>query len=282
MSQINPNNPLAQYFRQPSIYVRLPSQGRFYPDGTINMPANGELPVYPMTAVDEITYRTPDALFNGSAVVNVIQSCVPNIRDPWTMPAMDIDTVLVAIRIASYGHVLEIDTACPACGHEANYGLDLRTVLDKVGVPDYLTPIKYRDLEIYLKPLNYKNLNDNNAMQFEEQKLMNMLPDTEIPDEKKITALSNSLKKITEITVKALSQSIGTIKTPTALVNDQSYIEEFLKNCDRSLFNQIRDRIIEIKSRAEIQPVNMKCVNCNHEYEQPLTLDMTSFFEPAS
>ena len=77
------NNPLSQYFRQPSIYVKLPSGGQHYADGAIDMPANGELPVYPMTAIDEITYRTPDALFNGNAVTNVIKSCVPAIRDPW-------------------------------------------------------------------------------------------------------------------------------------------------------------------------------------------------------
>ena len=66
------NNPLKQYFRQPAIYVRLPSGGQHYPPGAINMPPNGELPVFPMTAMDEITYRTPDALFNGSAVISVI------------------------------------------------------------------------------------------------------------------------------------------------------------------------------------------------------------------
>ena len=74
------NNPLKQFFRQPAIYVRLPSQGKFYPPGVLEMPATGELPVYPMTAIDEITYRTPDALFNGQATVNVLQSCVPDIK----------------------------------------------------------------------------------------------------------------------------------------------------------------------------------------------------------
>ena len=62
------NNPLTQYFRQPAIYVKLPSNGQHYPEAALNMPANNELPVYPMTAIDEITYRTPDALFNGNAV----------------------------------------------------------------------------------------------------------------------------------------------------------------------------------------------------------------------
>jgi hypothetical protein len=130
--------------------------------------------------------------------------------------------------------------------------------------------------------MNYKNLNDNNAMQFEEQRILGMLPDTEIPDRDKMAALSAALKKITEITVHALAQSISTIKTPNALVTEPEYIEEFLQNCDRSLFNQIRDHIINIKNESEIKPATIKCAHCNHEYEQPLTLDMTSFFAAAS
>lgn len=276
------NNPLKQYFRQPAIYIRLPSQGKFYPTGTLHMPANGELPVYPMTAVDEITYRTPDALFNGSATVDVISSCVPDIKDPWAIPTMDVDTILVAIRIASFGHDMEIETQCPGCRETANFGLDLRSVLDKMKTPDYSSTIRQGDLEIHFKPLTYKNLNDNNLSQFEEQKVLQMLPDTDIPDVDKMQALNQALKKITDITVRALSNSISHVKTPDAMVTEPVYIEEMLKNCDRKLFNRIRDHVIDIKSQAEIQPLKIDCPKCQNHYEQPLSLDMASFFGVAS
>jgi hypothetical protein len=276
------NNPLKQYFRQPAIYVKLPSQGRFYPPGTINMPANEELPVYPMTAIDEITYRTPDALFNGQATVNVIQSCVPDIKDVWNVPAMDIDTLLISIRIATYGHNMDFSTKCPKCNNESEHGLDLRTVMDRIKSPDYNQCLHHGDIEIYFRPMTYKNINDNNAMQFENQKLLQMLPDADAPDSDKMTALSAALKRITEITVRALAQSVATVKTPQALVSEPEYIEEFLKECDRSLFNKIRDTIVALKEKAEMQPMKMTCDSCKHEYEQAITLDMSSFFEPAS
>jgi hypothetical protein len=38
--------------------------------------------------------------------------------------------------------------------------------------PDYDTNSVHGDLEFYFKPMTYKNLNDNNQMQFEQQKLM--------------------------------------------------------------------------------------------------------------
>jgi hypothetical protein len=276
------NNPLRQYFRQPSIYIRLPSQGKFYPPGTINLPSTGELPVYPMTAIDEITYRTPDALFNGQATVNVLQSCVPDIKDVWSTPAMDIDTLLIAIRIASYGHDMDFGTKCPKCGHECEHTVDLRSLLDRMRTPDYNVSLKSGDLEIFFRPMTYKNLNDNNAMQYENQKLLQMLPDSDVPDADKMSALGAALKRITDITVQALAQSIAVVKTPQALVGEPEYLEELLKNCDRDLFNRIRDHIVELKSQAEMPPMNLTCPECAHTYEQAITLDMSSFFAPAS
>jgi hypothetical protein len=275
-------NPLKQYFRQPAIYVNLPSQGKFYPQGTINMPSNGELPILPMTAIDEITYRTPDALFNGQATVSVLQSCVPNISDAWAIPAMDVDTLLISIRIASYGHDMDFGTKCPACGHECEHTVDLRGILDRMRAPDYNVSLKSGDMEIYFRPMTYKNLNDNNALQYENQKLLQLLPNGEVPDADKMTALSAALKRITEITVRALAQSIAVIKTPQALVSEPDYIEEFLNNCDRELFNRIRDHIVDLKAQSEMQPMTLTCPECKNEYQQSITLDMSSFFEPAS
>jgi uncharacterized protein with PIN domain len=276
------NNPLKQFFRQPAIYVRLPSQGKFYPPGVLEMPATGELPVYPMTAIDEITYRTPDALFNGQATVNVLQSCVPDIKDVWSTPAMDVDTLLISVRIATYGHNMDFGTRCPKCGHECEHTVDLRSVMDRISTPDYNKSLTSGDMEIFFRPMTYKNINDNNSLQYENQKLLQMLPDSEIPDSDKLTALSSALKRITDITVQALAQSISVIKTPQALVAESEYIEELLKNCDRALFNRVRDHIIKLKQQSEMQPVNLVCPECQHQYEQVITLDMSSFFEVAS
>ena len=276
------SNPLSQYFRQPSIYIKLPSQGQNYPAGTLVIPANGELPVYPMTAIDEITYRTPDALFNGQATVNVIQSCVPSIRDAWAVPSIDLDTILIAIRIASYGHDMEFATTCPACQDTSERSIDLRTMLDALRAPDYAAHVSHGDLSIYFRPLSYKNLNDNSALQYEQQKLLQVIPDSTISEADKMTALTQAFKSLTEITIRSLAISITAIKTPQALVSEPAHIEEFLKNCERDLFNQIRDHVLQLREQSELQPLKLSCTACNHEYQQALTLDMASFFAPAS
>ena len=276
------DNPLRQYFRQPAIYIQLPSGGNYYPKNALEPTENGEYPVLPMTTLDEITYRTPDALFNGQAVVSVIQSCVPNIRDAWHMPGMDIDPVLVAIRIATYGHELDIDTKCPKCEHEQRFGLDLRTVLEKIERPNYEDPMRQGDLEIYFRPMSFKQMNSSSMVQFEEQKMMQAMQGEGVDDAQRMKILSDALKKITTVTTKALAQNISMVRTPQAQVTDSAMIEDWLNNCDRRVFTEIREYIVANKGKGELRPISIKCGGCGNEYSQPITLDMSNFFGAAS
>ena len=278
----NSSNPLSQYFRQPAVYLRLPSGGSFYPKDALEMTATGELPVYPMTALDEITYRTPDALFNGQAVVNVIQSCVPNIKNAWAMPSIDLNAVLTSIRIASYGHTLELETECPACKETNEYEADLRVLLDSINPKDFAQPLKLGDLIIQFKPMSYQESNDSNSALFEQQKTIQVIYASDIDNDEKMKSLNEAMSKITQLTMKALKNNISAIVTPSDMVVEPEFIEEFLQNCDRQVFNQLRDHIIELRSSAEIPPMKVTCSSCEHNFSQSLTLDQTSFFDNAS
>ena len=271
-------NPLQRYFRQPAIYIQLPSGGKHYPEGSIDMPPNGELPVYPMTAMDEITYRTADALFNGSAVINVIKSCVPNILDPWQMSSADIDTILVAIRIASYGHELELESKCPKCEEENNFGLDLRVIMEKIRMPNYDATVQSGDIEIYFKPLTYQQQNDNAIKQFEDQKILQAVPDADLPDQEKLNLINSALVKLGEMSINSIVSSISMVRASGDIVTNAEHIKEFVKNCDRKIYNLLRDKIISLRDEAAIEPVRVKCTSCGNEYETPFTLDVSNFF----
>ena len=273
-----PNNPLTQYFRQPAIYIRLPSQGKFYPPGALNMPPNGEIPVLPMTSVDEITYRTPDALYNGAATVSVIQSCVPAIRDPWSMPSIDVDAVLVGIRIASYGHAMSLTLTCPECREIEDAMIDLRAVNDGISIGNYNTSLIMGDLEFYINPITYQTVNQNNLIQLEQQQKINAVTQTEMPEAEKIEKYKEVMTAINNTTMQTVARSIGTIKSPTAMVTEHEYILDYLRNCDSKTFNQIRDHVIKQREVSEIKPLDITCGSCSHKYKQSFTLDLASFF----
>jgi hypothetical protein len=275
------DNPLKQYFRSAAIHLALPSNGQFYPGGSITMPETGEVPVYPMTAIDEITYKTPDALFNGSAVVDVIKSCVPAIHDPWQMPTVDMNTILAAIRIATIGQTIPIESQCPKCNEVTDYEFDLRVLIDKKpDVSAYNKSMDIGDLKIFFRPLSYKEVNENNQTQFEEQKLAQVLNSSAATDEDKITVLSEAFTRIAAFTVNTIARSINSIQTPSAVVNDPTFIIEFLRNAEADTFNAIKARIIKLKSIENIEPLHITCPveECGHKYDQAIMLDMTSFF----
>jgi len=276
------SNPLQRFFRQPAIYIRLTSRSQDWPAGSLDLPANGELPVYPMTAMDEITYRTPDALFNGEAVVSVIQSCIPNIRDAWAIPSTDFDSILVAIRIASYGHEMDIGTACPACQTETDFGLDLRTVIDNLSSGNYSEALTVGDLAFYFRPLNYRQMTVSSQVQFEQQKTMQMVNEAEVTEEVKVERLNAMMKRLLDVTVRALAESVMEIRAQGTIVNSLEHIEDFLKNCDRSVFNAVRDKVIALREQSELRPLKLTCPSCSHKYEQAFTLDMSRFFAPDS
>jgi hypothetical protein len=278
------NNPLRQYFRRPAVYLKLPSGGKDYQPGMIDMPEMGELPVYPMTAIDEITARTPDALYNGTALTELIKSCIPSIKDPWSISSNDLDSILIAIKAASGNEILEIDSECTSCSEINSYGINLMGILSTFTLGDYDTPLTIGELKFKLRPLNYREMNEAALGQFELQKVFYQVDSAETDEEK--TAITRSaLEKLTLLTMKIIGKAIEYIETPandlgqSTRVEDPDFILDFLKSCDRNVYIGVRDHNTKLKSSAEIKPLQMKCAGCGHEYEQVFTLSPVDFFE---
>lgn len=271
------NNPLRQYFRRPSVYLKLPSNGEFYPPNTINLPENGEIPIYPMTAIDEITTKTPDSLYNGVAVVEIIKSCAPNIKDPWQMPIMDLDSVLLAIKAASSNEGLQVNTICPSCSEPSEYEVNVSGILAAIKKPPYDTPLNFGDLKIKFRPLNYKEVNDTNIKQTELQKII--IHSTTLEDEgQKLKESTKIFNQLNELTFDVITNSIDSIEAPNGTVTDKIYIKDFLQNCGRNQFEDIKTKTVNLRESSEIKPLNLTCPNCNHKYQQPFTLNISDFF----
>ena len=271
------NNPLRQFFRRPAVFFKLPSEGKNYEPGVLEMPENGELPVYPMTAIDEISMRTPDALFNGSALVDLVKSCIPNIKDPWKLNSNDLDAVLIAIKAAGGQQTLDIETICPKCNNDATYGINLVGILATMKQGDYDSLLEVNDLKLKFRPLTYKEMNDAATAQFQVQKQFANLESIE-NEEERARVTQEALKSVTELTMNILAQTIEFISTPETNVANKEFILDFLRNCDGSIYIAIRDHNAKLKATTELKPLEIKCVNCGNEYSQPYTLNPADFF----
>jgi len=277
-------NPLRKYFRQPKVYITLPSKGNFYPEGVLNMPETGELPVFAMTAKDELIIKTPDALLNGQATVDVIKSCIPNITNPWLMPSVDLDACLVAIRIATYGEKLDITTKVPVLGEEREFSVDLRQVLNKLVTPEYENKLKIGDINVELRPLSYKEFTESNLKTFEEQRIFSLVNSEDMDDSEKLGKFSESFKKLTNLTVNMLSKSIAKLQIGDDEVTNSVHIEEFIDNVDKEFFKGITDHLEEQRKKFAIEPIKVQsneedvAAGVPKDWEVPVTFDQSNFF----
>lgn len=271
------NNPLRQYFRRPSVYLKLPSGGKYYPPNVINQTETGELPVYPMTAIDDITVRTPDALFNGAAIVELIKSCVPDIKDPWAINSVDLDAILIAIKSATGQGNIDLDATCPECKEEYTYSINLMVLLSQLKDGDYNKKLNINDLAIKFRPLSYKEVNKIALKQFDIQKMFNAI-DNMTDEEEKNRQSKLALRSIAIFTMEVVAQCIEYIATPSSKVDEYDYILDFLENCEKSTYDNIREYNNKLKEDAVIKPIDITCNHCNHSYSQPFTLNTSDFF----
>lgn len=273
-------NPLQKYFRQPSIYFPLPSGGRWWTDGSLEMPETGEVAVYPMTSKDEIIIRTPDALINGQGMVEVIQSCIPAIKDAWRMPAVDVDAALIAMRIASYGHMMDFESKCPHCNEENTYGMDLRVMLDQLKCPDYDQTHTIDFFMIKFRPQAYFGQNKANKVNFEIQKLSQMIENMDSGDER-TEQVTSSMNRLVELNLDVLAECteyISPLEDPTNVITDKAYILEFYKNVDAKLITHIQEQFATVVATGNIPPQRVACMECSGVIDMAVIFDYSNFF----
>lgn len=273
------SNPLAKSFRQPTVQLKLPSDGKYWKDGDVQIPVTGELPIYPMRVGDEITLKTPDALLNGSAVVDLIHNCVPSVKNAWNAPVTDIDALLIAIRIASYGVEMDVTIECPHCTSENDFAIDLRTVLQRIKTANFSSPVIFDDLKITFKPQTYLESNADDMVKFEQDRLVKALLDAELPQEEKARIMKDGVRKITAMAVQNIATHIDSITTPDGVkVTDKNHIVEFLMNCSRTTYKGLQEKIKGLNDASILKPLHVTCTHCQKEFDSALVFNYSRFF----
>lgn len=279
-------NPLAAFMRQPKVYIALPSGGQYYPPQAIDIGETGQLAVYSMTAKDELLLNVPDALMNGQAVVDVIQNCIPAIKNAWYVPSIDIDLILLAIRLATYGEMMNTPVKINE-DIEYEYQVDLRNVMDDIlnfFAWEPVIPIN-DEMTVYVRPLYYKEMTKNAIQTFETQKIMQAVNDDKLSEEQKQEIFKTSFNKLSEVTVGIIADSIIRIDTSEGSVDDANFIREFIDNADKEIFNKIQQHLDKLKELNTIKPIIVSVTDEMKEkgitgetIEVPLTFDPSTFF----
>lgn len=279
------SNPLNKYFRQPALYVSLPS-GQSYPPHVIAPSQTGELAVMPMTAKDEIRFKTPDALMNGQGVVDVIQSCCPEIKDAWQIKSYDLDTILIAIRIATYGETMDMSFVVPKANETVQHSVNLPALLEEVKQQQIKSEVVMKDgLKITVRPLTYKDMTQTSLQTFQQQKMYTAVQESQLSDDEKSAKFNEAFKTLTDINSNILLKNISKITLPDgAEVTDPTQIKEFVEHANASLIKDIETQIMALRTQGAVKPLKLKATEDQIKkgapvtYEVPVTFDNANFF----
>ena len=279
-------NPLAKHLRQPKIYIRLPSKGKYWPVGSIEIPESGEFAVYAMTARDEIAFKTPDALLNGQATVDVIQSCVPAIKDAWQTPSIDLDTILIAIRMASFGETIDMTTQIPNTEITKDFQFNLQNLYDKYTNTTFEDTFQIEGFAVEIKPVSYKTSTEQSIKAFEQQRIFNIVNDNSLDDGQKLKQFQDSFRKLTDINLNVMIESVTAIQPDgdAVAVTNRIHLTEFLSNCEAKTFNQIQEHIKDQRAKFTQAPVDVEATEeeiaagAPKVYSIPVTFDQSNFF----
>ncbi len=277
-------NPLKKYYRNAKLSVRIPSGGASYKDGTLALDDNNELPIFPMTAQDEIILQNPDALLTGQALLDVIKSCVPNILKPRHLFSCDIDVLMIAIRVASYGEDADMEIHCPECEHSNTYSLNLETLLNQSEeLEDHYEVVVDNALTVFLTPGTFESIVRQQKTVFENSKLESAIRGTDVTDEARMKILSRVFEQMAKLNFELINESISKIvftddDGKEQSINNRKHISEWLNNIEKIIVDQIEAKILDINKVGIAKTVPATCKECDHAWEARIEFNPVNFF----
>jgi hypothetical protein len=176
--------------------------------------------------------------------VRVIESCCPNVKDGWAVSNLDVDALLVGIRIATYGDNMEVGSTCPYCDAKNDYEIDLNAWLQIFNSFTFKDSIEVGPLLIHIRPYNYRESTKTSIKTLEQQKIFNIVNDESMSDEEKMERFGKSFVKLTELTVDIIADCITKIETPDGITTDKAQIKDFINNTSKDVF-EILDELDE-------------------------------------
>jgi hypothetical protein len=257
-------NPLLKKTNKlPGQTFRLPSKGIMYTNGELDSEVkNGEILVYPMATLDEIYLRTPDMLFQGTAIDTVFKRCMPQIKQPLELYSNDVDFLLTCLRKVSYGDHITITHKCNICGDKSGK-------VNEYSIPlnHFIQNAKEFD-EKELGKLNLK-LTTGNHITLRPSTFAEMIKIFQINEDNIKTP-----EEMERIIVETLSSTIKSVDTTT----DKEFIKEWLKTLPRMIIEEFSGKLESLNNWGSEFKYTIQCNDCGADQVISTVLNPLYFF----
>jgi hypothetical protein len=294
---IDQENPLKGLFRKPKLNIGLPSRGKWYPAGTLELNSEGKVSIYALTATDDIKLKTGDPTLTGKSIYDVIQSCCPAIKDASIIPHIDMETLLLAIKVASYGETLEFVVSVPNTRLTRTIKMNSNDLFAQMNNIEWDDVLEVKDNEktsiAKIRPVSMAEVfTATRALMAQNKMLTSAIGGTEIVDEEVFSSataiIANSsidmvCDSIIELVIQRASDDSIICKLDSSLPDDKQRIKHILKSCDVEYYNVFKDHIESQKEKYVFKSGIMqsteqeKMAGAPEEWEATFTLIGSNF-----
>ena len=268
----NETSPLRKYYRQPKLELKLPTNGLWYDDSILELNQNATVKILPMSGLDEIKAQTPELLAEAKFKYELIKSCVPEIKQPEKLCAIDVGSIMFGIHMATYGKNFKETFICPHCLEKASKMSDEKRKLaeengqinlkeqkmevsaqDIINLSQYATTkdvfFEYEDLKIYLKPVEITIADKMETEDFYHDMIENKLKEYQNSDESNEEIIKKVKSEIISITDRIYENAVNMMimyvdyieMSDGTKITDRDEISDFIKNSPQKLYDLIKD-----------------------------------------
>lgn len=261
-------NPLLAALRIPGETFRLPSHGLFYDDKVLDASVkNGEVEVYPMTAIDEIIINTQDKLLSGKAISEVFARCIPQIKQPHKILAKDVDFLLVCLRMVSFGQFMEVVYTHQCKGaKQHNYMVDIQEMIkqtksiDPVSLTEEYVCKLDNGQVVYLKPMTYGDI-----ILLYQDAIMTKTDDDQSEDDE---------EEAKQMMINTLSSVISRVDN----VTDVNFIKEWLSGLKLGYKKQIQQAVSKLGDWGIEMTSKQICGDCGEDLTLHISANPVNLF----
>lgn len=278
---MNSTNPLSSYFRKVKSYIKLPSNGNYYDASVIEFKTQtNEVGIRAMTAADELQLKNPDALLNGEALKSILLSCVEGLHKPEKLLVNDVEALIIAIKVATYGDVINIEAECPVCNHNNTFGVNVALMFDDIKQLEPEYPVNLSNgLTAFVRPYLQEHHVRASMSLFNQSKIVKIFESDEDMDEtKKISMFSKTFVEMSKLTHSLICDNVlKVVAGDDIVVTDKTHIAEMLNNISAADVEKIESTISALNDVGLDKVFTGHCSECNNEMKVEIEFNPVNF-----
>tara|TARA_Y100000389_G_scaffold92997_1_gene89702 strand:- start:1937 stop:2770 length:834 start_codon:yes stop_codon:yes gene_type:complete len=270
---------LKDYYRHKEIYVKLPTEGKWY-TSNLNVNSDNEIGVMPMNFKDEMLLSVPDSVYNGESLFEILKSILPDMEDPYEILMPDVDIILLASKINSNDGEMNVEAVCTHCQTQEQYSLKIVNILNQIKPVNPIELELENGLIISFKPNSLKSMTAN---QIKVTEMANILSnfDQSAGIEQQRAIFSESVERSAAANLILIADTIEYILLPSGeKINDINPILDWINNSDSIIVKKLQDVSKKMNDNGINKEFKFECSNekCGQQFTSEVEFNPTFFF----